>query len=180
MLPNISRAKTWLLTEVGPVSAPHPIELKLWTAMKEHFQELFEYTHVSNSALIDVLLKNGNKIPEKLQIVFSHILNAHHIWNARILGQNELFKVWETQSFDQMENLDRKNFDLSFEILNKMDFTKSINYKNSKGMSFTRSLKDILFHVVNHSTYHRGQVAAQIREAGLEPVSTDFIFYKNR
>jgi uncharacterized damage-inducible protein DinB len=35
----------------------------------------------------------------------------------------------------------------------------------------------VLRHVVNHSTYHRGQVAAKLRRLGVEPAATDFIFW---
>ena len=30
-------------------------------------------------------------------------------------------------------------------------------------------------HVVNHSTYHRGQLATQLRQLGHTPPNTDFI-----
>jgi uncharacterized damage-inducible protein DinB len=32
-------------------------------------------------------------------------------------------------------------------------------------------------HVVNHSTYHRGQVASKLKRLGVEPPVTDFIFW---
>jgi uncharacterized damage-inducible protein DinB len=35
----------------------------------------------------------------------------------------------------------------------------------------------VLRHVVNHSTYHRGQVASKLRRLGVEPAATDFIFW---
>jgi uncharacterized damage-inducible protein DinB len=34
-------------------------------------------------------------------------------------------------------------------------------------------------HLVNHSTYHRGQVVTMLRQAGVKPVATDLIaFYR--
>ena len=33
----------------------------------------------------------------------------------------------------------------------------------------------VLRHIVNHSTYHRGQVASKLKRLGVEPPSTDFI-----
>jgi uncharacterized damage-inducible protein DinB len=48
-------------------------------------------------------------------------------------------------------------------------------YTNSKGERFTSPVGDILMHVVNHSTYHRGQIAADMRASGMEPAYTDFI-----
>jgi len=38
-------------------------------------------------------------------------------------------------------------------------------------------LAHLMQHVVNHSTYHRGQVAAMMRQLGAEPVSTDFFLF---
>jgi len=35
----------------------------------------------------------------------------------------------------------------------------------------------VLRHVVNHSTYHRGQVAAKLKRLGAEPPATDMIFW---
>ena len=35
----------------------------------------------------------------------------------------------------------------------------------------------VLRHVVNHSTYHRGQVASKLKRLGIEPPATDYIFW---
>jgi len=34
-----------------------------------------------------------------------------------------------------------------------------------------------MVHVVNHSTYHRGQITTLLRQLGAEPVDTDFLVY---
>lgn len=46
----------------------------------------------------------------------------------------------------------------------------------SYGRMDTR-FSDILQHVVNHGTYHRGNVTAMLRQQGHVGVSTDYIFY---
>jgi len=51
----------------------------------------------------------------------------------------------------------------------------SITYKNTKGETFTSQKQDVLMHVVMHSAYHRGQIAADLRAAGFTPAYTDFI-----
>jgi uncharacterized damage-inducible protein DinB len=38
-------------------------------------------------------------------------------------------------------------------------------------------LVDQMQHVINHATLHRGQVVEMIRQLGLEPPSTDLLFY---
>jgi uncharacterized damage-inducible protein DinB len=35
----------------------------------------------------------------------------------------------------------------------------------------------MLRHIVNHSTYHRGQVASKLKRFGIEPPNTDFFFW---
>ena len=60
----------------------------------EFFKQLFDYNHHSNQHLIDVFDKH-NFSPEKLIQLFSHVLNAHHIWNTRILLQPAEYTVWQ-------------------------------------------------------------------------------------
>jgi uncharacterized damage-inducible protein DinB len=52
-----------------------------------------------------------------------------------------------------------------------------ISYRAFNGDPFTSSLEEILRHVVNHGTYHRGQVTTMLRQLGAETVSTDLIGY---
>ena len=47
-----------------------------------------------------------------------------------------------------------------------------------KGNLFENKIDDILFHIINHSTYHRGQIMMLFRESGLEPIFSDYIFHK--
>jgi uncharacterized damage-inducible protein DinB len=47
-------------------------------------------------------------------------------------------------------------------------------YRNLKGEAFAYPLGDLLFHVSNHATYHRGQVMQLVRQLGGAATSTDF------
>ena len=57
------------------------------------------------------------------------------------------------------------------------DTERIIEYRNMQGKHFRYPLRGLLQHVVNHSTYHRGQVATQLREIGAKPLSTDLLRY---
>jgi uncharacterized damage-inducible protein DinB len=45
------------------------------------------------------------------------------------------------------------------------------------GRTFTLPSWAILRHIVNHSSYHRGQVASKLKRFGIEPPNTDFFFW---
>jgi len=52
-----------------------------------------------------------------------------------------------------------------------------IPYVNIKGERWEYTLAQMLHHVVNHSTYHRGQIVTLLRQAGAKGISTDYLLY---
>jgi uncharacterized damage-inducible protein DinB len=56
---------------------------------------------------------------------------------------------------------------------------RSVSYRSLRGDPFTMPLHDLLQHVVNHGTYHRGQIAMALRLLGAGAVpSTDFVIFQ--
>ncbi|MFX0555870.1 DinB family protein [Maribacter sp. CXY002] len=146
--------------------------------MNAFFNELFDYNFYCNKKIIDQCLVMDT-VPNKSQELFSHILNAHHIWNARILGKPSDFNPWETHPINAWGDIHYENQRTSFEIVTNADgFDKRIDYENSEGRLFTNTLQDMLFHIINHSTNHRGQIAVDFRSNQLEPLVFDYVFYK--
>ncbi|MEJ7677740.1 MAG: DinB family protein [Segetibacter sp.] len=115
---------------------------------------------------------------EKVWSLLNHILNAHHIWNNRITNKEKEFAVWEIHKPYECEEIERKNYKASLKIIDDYKLDQLIDYTNTKGQAFNNSVRDILFHVVNHSTYHRAQIASAYRQNGIEPLVSDYIFYK--
>jgi uncharacterized damage-inducible protein DinB len=146
--------------------------------MKAFFHQVFDYNYHSNKQLI-TLCSELNAIPERSNTLINHILNAHHIWNARIMEQPSEFGVWQVHELQAWEEIHYDNQRNSFEIITNTDFWEGrIKYENSDGSHFTRSLQDILFHIINHSTHHRGQILMDFRANGIEPPKQDYIYYK--
>jgi uncharacterized damage-inducible protein DinB len=52
-----------------------------------------------------------------------------------------------------------------------------VSYVNMKGETWSYPLGDMLVHVVNHGSYHRGQVATMLRQLGRTPPGTDYLLY---
>lgn len=146
--------------------------------MKAFFKDLFEYSYRSNYETVLLLEKNESKISAKTLNIVSHLFNAHHIWNQRIIGKPPRFGVWDLQQIENLGELNKESFENSKRILKRVALSKKITYTNSMGDTYSNTVQEILFHIVNHSTYHRGQIMAQLRESGLDAVSTDYIFYK--
>lgn len=146
--------------------------------MKSFYTDLFEYSHNCNHKLVKAFLDHQDMLSEQSIKWFNHILNAHHVWNSRILGNHGQFGIWEIHTLQNLKSIEDENFAHSINILDTYKLDNIVMYTNSRGKSFQNKVGDILFHIVNHSTYHRGQIAVDFRQSGIEPIPTDFIFYK--
>ncbi|MGH2564754.1 MAG: DinB family protein [Ginsengibacter sp.] len=152
--------------------------LPIKDGMKQFFKDIFEYGHYFNQKLSDIFIQYPDKTSEKSVKLFNHILNAHQIWNNRIEPKQPILGIWEIHPIESCKSMDKTNHENSLLILDKFDLDNTVNYINTKGQSYSNTVRDILFHSVNHSTYHRGQIATEFKLNGLEPLITDYIFYK--
>ena len=148
--------------------------------MVDHFIELFGYNHNFNQEFAKVFLEYPEKTGERTKLLFCHLLNAHNTWNSRINVCPSDYDIWEEFPLRESIAFDNLNYKASLQILQERSLESLIPYKNSKGEAFTSSIQDILFHIINHSTYHRGQINMFFRQNGIEPIVSDYIFYKRR
>lgn len=63
--------------------------------------------------------------------------------------------------------------------LGPADLERPVRYTNIAGKKLEYPLGDLLLHLVNHSTHHRGQAAALIRQAGAAPPEMDYLAFKS-
>lgn len=141
------------------------------------FNELIRYTEVADLKYIEVLKAAGNPPAEALRL-FCHILNSQHIWICRINKQVPEFDRFALHRPDELEGLHRRNVQALGLIVDGADFSEEIVYSTSAGEEFRNNVADILFHLVNHSTYHRAQVASLLKANGIQPPSTDYVILK--
>jgi uncharacterized damage-inducible protein DinB len=65
--------------------------------------------------------------------------------------------------------------------LTPAELQRVIKYKNTRGTPYEGPIEPMLAHVINHSTYHRGQVVTLLRQLGAKPIATDLIaFHRER
>jgi uncharacterized damage-inducible protein DinB len=148
--------------------------------MKKYFQNLFDYNDWANSKILEKLFLN-NKGDDNTRKLMSHIVSVQDTWLERIKEtENYKIDIWEIYSAQELQILSDNSSKVWQKFISKLtndDFENICSYKNSKGTEFTNTYQEILTHVINHSTYHRGHINQLLRLKSIEPVSIDFITY---
>jgi len=129
-----------------------------------------------------------------------HILSAEWIWLMRWKGTSPRATVSDTTTASAMHSalsnggvaLDSiatlsglREFADSIEqqrqhylgTLNEGSLSARLHYTDMGGKEFSMPLGQLLQHVVNHGTYHRGQVTTLLRQVGAETISLDMVFF---
>ncbi len=116
--------------------------------------------------------------------IFAHVQMARRIWLSRIAAPGEvdpprdgLFPSWPLERTEKEAGEMDALWDGSILRLVPTQLDRLISYRTSEGTDRAANLHDILTHVVNHSSYHRGQIARLVAECGAKAAITDFIMY---
>lgn len=156
----------------------------------EHIRALYEYNRWANARILDAasrltkeeFTRDMRSSHRSVRDTLTHILSAEWIYLRRWNGISpramldpvdfptisQLRVRWAEVEREQMEFVSN----VSEESLRTI-----IAYVNTKGEQWAYPLWQIMQHVVNHSTYHRGQVTTMLRQLGAQPIATDFLLY---
>jgi uncharacterized damage-inducible protein DinB len=141
-----------------------------------HFQRQFAYNGWANEEAL-ACLSAGTPPPRALRFM-SHVVAAEWLWIARLKQWKQPFPVWPEWSLRECVAEAGKLPPLWKEYIGAMrpaNLDQQAAYTNTKGEDWANAVGDILTHVLVHSAYHRGQVAVELRAAGLTPALTDYI-----
>lgn len=142
--------------------------------MKEHFERMLAYNQWANSRVLDSLAEQ--RAPAEIMDLFCHILRAELIWAARAAGDTFDGGAFGGVPEPEMREWIRYSESAWGHIIgSKAPYLERVSYTMLDGTAAETGLHDILTHVFSHGTYHRGQVASKMRQAGLQPVATDYI-----
>jgi uncharacterized damage-inducible protein DinB len=115
-----------------------------------------------------------------------HVYSAEWAWYSRWVGTSPS-KPLSPAEFPDVESIRRAWKELEgnvrrfLDTLGEKDVDRVFDYKMFSGKESQSVFWHMLQHVVNHATYHRGQVTTLLRQLGAAPVSTDLIaFYRER
>ncbi len=112
-----------------------------------------------------------------------HMVSALKTWISRLegkpiefgdvvnkmqqLSKDQLLQEWRTINL----HLERTITSLS------PNLDKIITYQPSLGGACSNEVEDILFHVINHATYHRAQLILILRTLGMDFPNSDYIHF---
>lgn len=159
---------------------------------------LFKYTEWANNLAIDAAAKlSDDNLRRDVGIshksIFEtllHMAGAEWIWLERWSGRSpakvEAWSQWTPVSCADLASLRdrwREVVDRRWKYVAELDeaeLSSDLPFKLLSGDPSSMRLVDQMQHVANHATMHRGQVVGMIRQLGIDPPSTDLLFYLRR
>lgn len=161
-------------------------------------RDLFDYTEWANGLAMNAAAELSD---ENLRRDFGishgsilgtlrHMAGAEWIWLERWHGRSpakaEAWSLWTEESCADLTKLNkrwREVVDQRTRFVSELDESRlmaELPFKLLSGDPNSMRLVDQMQHVANHATMHRGQVVGMIRQMGIEPPSTDLLFYLRR
>ncbi len=155
---------------------------------------LYDYNAWANARILgtvealtpEAFLRDLRNSFPSVRDTLAHILGAEWIWLRRWQGESPS-QVLPAADFPTLASLkDRyaaleKERRVFLEGLSEERLLQPFSYRDLAGNAHSLRLVESLQHLVNHGTYHRGQITTMLRQLGAKPVSTDMSrFYLDR
>ena len=157
-------------------------------------RRLYDYDRWANTRTLEAasklaseqFLKDLGSSHRSIRNTLVHILSGERTWLTRWKGSSPQ-NMLDPERFPAVEALRAGWAELEKELRAFLDslsderLRAAVSYKNLEGKSFAHPLWEQMAHVVNHGTYHRGQVTTMLRQLGAEPVATDLsVFFREQ
>jgi uncharacterized damage-inducible protein DinB len=144
----------------------------------EHLRSLFAYNDWANRRIIVSLKENGC---ERARQILAHLLTTEQEYFERLYGKDSTgFDFWPDLSIAECSQLAKASNERYEKLLKRFDdegLDLYIRYKTSEGVERENDFREMLTHVLFHSSIHRGNIILKLREEGFEPPKIDYIIY---
>jgi len=159
-------------------------------ALLQSLRGLLAYTIWADRRVLEALAEvpademareNGSSFGTLLATM-AHILGAEQVWLSRFLGL-PLERLPGESDYPDLPALAGgftefwPQLEFFMASLSEDQLGRVVEWVNSRGEAHSAPFRTALLHFVNHSTYHRGQVAAQMRQLGHAPPTTDLVYW---
>jgi uncharacterized damage-inducible protein DinB len=145
----------------------------------QHVSRLVAHLAWADDRVLAALRSATTPDPSCLAL-FAHVLAAEHVWLARLKGETPRHPVWPALPLEECAGLvqaNQRELTAYAAALAPADLARDVTYRNSAGQEYTSTIEDILLHVCLHGSYHRGQIAWELRKGGGVPMPTDYIAF---
>jgi uncharacterized damage-inducible protein DinB len=143
-------------------------------------RKLFEYESWASRRLL-ARLSEIERLDPEVRKLFAHVQAGLRVWIMRIRGEDSrAVPIWPDLTLAGCADLIDQNERAYAELLEQTSeelLARKVSYTNQHGLSYRTAVGDILWHVITHGGYHRGQIARLLRQGREEPVNTDYITY---
>jgi uncharacterized damage-inducible protein DinB len=157
----------------------------------EYFALLFDYNAWANHLLLDACAPLTNaEFARDLRSSFSslrdtlaHIAGGEWLYFERFFRGRSPGKLPSGSDYPDLASLRARWTQIESDLLagiaglTAADLERVIEYRNTRGTPYENSIAELLQHVLNHSTYHRGQVTTLLRQLGAKPATNDLIYF---
>lgn len=158
--------------------------------MHDNFASLFAYNHWANDRVVQAVGRlsaeqyASEPVPgwSSVRATLVHVADATVIWSRRLRGEPVAQRATEADypTLDDAARLlahGHAAFEQLLPALSTERLNAVLTYRNFQDQEVSVPIWAVLRHVVNHATYHRGQVAAKLARLGVEPIPTDLVFW---
>jgi uncharacterized damage-inducible protein DinB len=131
--------------------------------MTDFFVEKFELDYHSNELIVRSIEEQEDHLPTEVIAVFSHIINMHHIWLVRLTNGKAESDAWDKLPIAYLSDLNRHNYLETLQYIQELENHTLKDKFSSNSSDFPLNSADVLFHILQHSAYHRGQVIRSLK-----------------
>jgi len=142
--------------------------------MPEMLLRFFEFDGWANQQALRSL-ETMTSPPERAVSLIAHIAATQRVWLERARSLPQSVAVWPQWSLRETAKNLPDTLGEWTRLITTDDLSREFDYTNTKGQRFRNQLSDVALHVAFHGVYHRGQIAALVRQQGGTPADTDFI-----
>ncbi|MGH2319610.1 DinB family protein [Planococcus sp. SE5232] len=154
--------------------------------------KLFSYHKWATLACLEHVQTIGEEIYQKegansfasIEATIAHVIGVEKLWLLRMNGVKkpvfEHFDVATTELAIEAFMLLHAEMELYFASLSEQQWQEVLHYQNMRGDDFSTSREEMLFTVINHASYHRGQITSFLRQFGKEGIPLDYIYYQKQ
>jgi uncharacterized damage-inducible protein DinB len=136
--------------------------------MKNKFIKQFEFELWANELILNSL-KNLKEKDDRAMLLFSHYLSSHCMWLSRVNKTAFTCTLFQERTLDECEQLMKENLEGWKKFLSDKsaeDLEATIEFMpawEANPIKRKMSFEDAIIHLINHSSYHRGQIVASIK-----------------